>query len=83
MWYHINVAVQHDKSQLVVLIANKKTYTNSSLYKEKVKIMAEFAVVTGSLLVSMIFITATLQEIRNREVFYVAEKECRMFRCKE
>ena len=45
--------------------------------------MAEFAAVTGSLLVSMIFVTATLQEIRNREVFYVAEEERRMFRCKE
>jgi hypothetical protein len=45
--------------------------------------MAEFAVVTGSLLVSMIFVTVTLQEIRNREVFYVAEEERGMFRCKE
>ena len=37
--------------------------------------MAEIAAVTESLLVSMIFVTATLQEIRNREVFYVAEEE--------
>jgi len=45
--------------------------------------MAEFAAVTGSLLVSMIFVTATLQEIRNREVFYATKEEQRVFRCKK
>lgn len=36
--------------------------------------MAEFAAVTASLLVSMIFVSATLQEIRNKEVFMSPRK---------